>query len=269
MLTIFSIPKSFGGDTGTRQRLAVSSWSTLATRIILLGDEPGVAVTAKTLNVDHRSDIARNVHGTPRLDSAFAQVDQLVPSGIRCFVNSDIILTDDLLPAIESVRSFPQFLLVGQSRDLVVEEGELADMTRLRHRAVREGRLRGPAAIDWFVFPDRLFDPLPPFLIGRAAFDNWMIWKARQLAPVIDATRAVIAIHQPHDYEHLSGGKNEAYYGPEAKHNLELAGGKRRLYTLHDASHRMDADLSIHRNLGSIMRARETARKIGWKLGVR
>jgi hypothetical protein len=38
---------------------------------------------------------------------------------------------------------------------------------------------------------------------------------------------------------------------------------------LHDASHRMRADLSIHRNLGSVLRARETLRKVGWKLGLR
>ena len=77
--------------------------------------------------------------------------------------------------------------------------------SQLRRRAVRDGRLRGPTAIDWFVFSDRLFDPIPPFLVGRAAFDNWMIWKARTRGPVIDATEAVIAIHQPHDYAHLDG----------------------------------------------------------------
>jgi hypothetical protein len=96
-----------------------------------------------------------------------------------------------------------------------------------------------------------------------------MIWKARQLGPVIDATDAVVAIHQPHDYTHLSGGKDQAYYGEEAKRNVALGGGKAHTYTLHDASHKMRADFSIHRNLGSILRARETMRKIGWKLGLR
>ena len=110
---------------------------------------------------------------------------------------------------------------------------------------------------------------MPGFLVGRAAFDNWMIWKARKRGPVIDATEAVIAIHQPHDYAHLAGGKNEAYYGPEAEYNRALAGGSRHIYTLHDATHRMSADLTIHRNLGSVLRWRETARKVGWKLGVR
>ncbi len=268
MLTIFTIPKPFDGDAAVRQRLAISSWLALECRVILLGDELGVAENAGTLGIEHIPELARNERGTPRLDSAFVQVEGVASLGTHCFVNSDIVLTADLLGAIGAVRARCPFLLVGQTRDLRVDEAELTNAAQLRQRALREGRLRGPTAIDWFVFPSRLFDPLPPFLVGRAAFDNWLIWKARQLGPVIDATAAVVALHQPHDYGHLSGGKDEAYYGPEAEHNRALAGG-RRVYTLHDATHRMSADHSIHRNLGSILRWRETARKVGWKLGVR
>jgi hypothetical protein len=247
----------------------VKSWSALGGRAVLIGNEPGVADAAAQFDLEHVDGVLRGEHGAPRLDSAFATIGQLAPAGIECFVNSDVVLTKDLLAAVDAVRTSPRFLLVGQTRDLSLDDPELDDPDQLRQRALREGRLRGPAAIDWFVFPSGLFDPLPPFLVGRAGFDNWMIWKARQLGPVIDATDAVVAIHQPHDYAHLEGGKDEAYYGAEAKHNVALGGGKARIYTLHDASHKMRADFSIRRNLGSVLRARETARKIGWKLGVR
>jgi hypothetical protein len=128
--------------------------------------------------------------------------------------------------------------------------------------------LRGPAAVDWFVFPAGLFDPLPPFVVGRAGFDNWLLWRARRSGRVVDATHDVVAIHQPHAYNHLPGGKQEAYYGAEAGANLGAGGGKSRIYTLHDASHRL-VDGTLRRNLGSILRARETARKAAWKLGRR
>jgi hypothetical protein len=269
VLTIFTIPKAFDGETGRRQLRAISSWLTLYCPIVLVGGEEGVAETADELGIQHAPSVPTGDRGTPRLDSAFAVVDQLTPSGARCFINSDVVLTPDLPEAFEAVRGLSQFLLVGQTRDLDVREAEHEDPILLRQRALCDGHLRGPAAIDWFVFPAGLFDPLPPFLVGRAGFDNWMIWKARQLGPVIDATDAVVAIHQPHDYAHLPGGKDEAYHGEEAKRNVELGGGKAHTYTLHDASHKMRADLSIHRNLGSILRARETLRKIGWKLGHR
>jgi hypothetical protein len=269
VLTIFSIPKSFEGEAEVRQRRAAASWSALSVPIMLVGDDPGVEEAASELSALHVGEVARTDIGTPSLSSAFRRVDEIAPAGIRCFVNSDIVLTNDLLPAVDAVRAFPRFLLVGQTRDLAVDDSELADPVRLRQRALREGRLRGPVAIDWFVFPSGLFDPLPPFLVGRAGFDNWLFWKARHLGPVIDATAAVVAIHQPHDYAHLEGGKDQAYYGEEARQNVALGGGKGHTYTLHDASHRMHADLSIHRNLGSVLRARETVRKVGWKLGVR
>ena len=58
-------------------------------------------------------------------------------------------------------------------------------------------------------------------------------------APVVDATRAVVAVHQRHDYAHVTGGFEEAHFGGEARRNEELAGGERRIYTIYDASHRL------------------------------
>ena len=54
----------------------------------------------------------------------------------------------------------------------------------------------------------------------------------------------------------------------EAAGNLELAGGKSHLYTLHDAS-RVLRGGRLHRNPGAPLRWRENLRKAGWKLGVR
>ena len=268
MLTIFSIPKPFAGSTGEIQAAAVRSWACLVgdDQVVLVGEapEPGAGVPFE------RVEALQPEGAAPRLDDAFARVDAVARQPLRCFLNADIVLLPDLLPAVERAAAFaPRFLLVGQTRDLdpAVVGGRASD--ELRAVALERGILRGPTAIDWFVFPAGLFDPMPPFSVGRAAFDNWMIWKARQLGPVIDATAAVVAVHQSHGYGHLAGGKDEAYYGAEAARNLELAGGSRHRYTLHDASHRMRADRSIHRNPGSILRARETARKIGWKLGIR
>ena len=154
-----------------------------------------------------------------------------------------------------------------EAADLCV--GDLADLPQRREVALRQGRLRGAAALDWFVFPAGLLDPIPPFLVGRAGYDNWLVWRARQRGSVVDATAAVVAVHQTHAYDHLPGGKEAAYYGAEAARNVELAGGGRRLFTLHDASHRLLADHRLRRNPGALLRGGETLRKVKWKLGVR
>ena len=54
----------------------------------------------------------------------------------------------------------------------------------------------------------------------------------------------------------------------EAARNLELAGGKSRIYTLHDASHVLRKG-RLHRNPGAPLRWRENVRKAAWKLGAR
>jgi hypothetical protein len=137
-----------------------------------------------------------------------------------------------------------------------------------REEARARGEPRGAAALDWFVFPAGLYTDVPPLALGRACFDNWLVWQARQRGPVVDATQSVVAAHIRHGYEHLAGGKDEAYYGQEAARNLELAGGKGHLFTMHDASHVL-RDGRLRRNPGAPLRWRENVRKAAWKLGVR
>ena len=251
MLTLFSVPKPFAGRIGEIQRRALESWTALrGVQVVLLGDEPGVAEAARAAGAAHVAQLERTEHGTPRLDSAFRAADRVAEQPLRCFCNADVLLGPDLLEATRVVsREAPRFLLIGSTSE-------------------EDGSPRGAAALDWFVFPASLYSDVPPFAIGRACFDNWLVWSARRDAIVVDATRAVAAVHQSHGYDHLSGGKEEAYYGEEAARNLELAGGKAHLFTIHDASHVL-VDGRLRRNLGATLRARESLRKAAYKLGLR
>jgi hypothetical protein len=263
MLTIASVPKPFRGAIGEIQRRAVASWVALGddVQVVLLGDEEGVAEAARDAGAEHVADLERTDHGTPRLDSAFALTDRVARHPLRCFVNADVILYDDLFAATRAVsQQADRFLIVGRTLDV--------DDPQSRDDTVARGENRGAAALDWFVFPAVLYADVPPFAIGRACFDNWLVWRARQDGIVVDASHDVVAAHQRHDYAHVPGGKDEAYYGEEAARNLELAGGKSRLYTLHDASHVL-RDGRLHRNPGAPFRWRENVRKAAWKLGAR
>lgn len=271
MLTLFALPKPFDGEIEAIQLAAVASWTALgdSVQVVLVGDEPGVAEAAGELGVEHVSEVVRNEHGTPLLDDAFARVDAIARHPWRGLVNADVLLGPDLLDALETLLPrVPRFLLIGQTRDLPAALVE-PDPVRRPSVALERGALRGVAALDWFVFPAGHLDPLPPFAVGRAGFDNWIVWRGRQRGPVIDATDAVVAVHQTHEYDHVQGGKDGAYYGPEAARNVELAGGRGRIYTLHDASHKLGADHVLRRNPASVLRMGETLRKIKWKLGVR
>jgi hypothetical protein len=77
---------------------------------------------------------------------------------------------------------------------------------------------------------------MPPFAIGRAGWDNWMIYAGRSSKiPVVDATRVTTIIHQDHDYAHLPNGQPH-YRLPESDENVRLSGGQEAIFTLADAN---------------------------------
>ena len=267
-LTLFSIPKSFDGEVAVHQHNALVSWSELAVEIVLLGREPGVAEVARAFGAVHLPDVRVNEFDTPLLDDAFAQVDARLGPGLRCFVNADIVLFPGLVSVAEHATT--PALLIGGTLELEVEgRVDAQQLPALAERARAVGTPRGAAAVDYFVFPSGLFGPIPPFAVGRAGLDNWLIWRARQVARVIDVSDCVLAVHQTHGYGHLQGGVAQAYYGEEAARNIELAGGRRHIYTRHDASHRLLPNGVVRRNPAAVLRSGETMRKVAWKLGRR
>lgn len=69
----------------------------------------------------------------------------------------------------------------------------------MRMLARETGRLRDPGAKDYFVYRRGLFDGMPPFIVGRAVYDSWMIVHAlRSCDQVVDATDVITAVHQDH-----------------------------------------------------------------------
>ncbi|MEW5722873.1 MAG: hypothetical protein AB1896_07180 [Thermodesulfobacteriota bacterium] len=144
-------------------------------------------------------------------------------------MNADIMLLPDFPDALRQAgRRFDTFLMVGQRWDLKVEEPlDFSSETwvkRLRRRVRREGRRHGDNGIDYFVFTKGLWERIPPFALGRTTWDNWLIYDPLEKGrPVVDATSAVMAIHQDHDYSHAIGGRTGAWEGAEAKKNKEMA----------------------------------------------
>jgi len=242
VLTIFTTPKPFIGHDGIIQTNAIRSWKFLRPEceIILFGNDKGTAETASELGVQHVPDLECNKFGTPLISSMFKIAQEKASHPLLCYINADIILLSDFLPAIESI-SGGKFLIVGQRWDL--DLSELVDFknaeweSKIRACLADNGTLHSKSGMDYFVYPKGLFDNLPPFAIGRTAWDCWLIYRAReQKAAVIDATQVVTAIHQNHDYSHNTHGYDGIWEGPEAQKNMELAGHGNHLFTLEHAT---------------------------------
>ena len=220
-VTIFAIPKPFRRETATAQRNSIQSWMRLlpAPRIILMGDDEGVAATAQEFGLEYEPRLERNEFGTPLLSSAFARAHERVDDGLLLFVNSDIILTSGIS---EAIRRAPEgdFLMAGQRTNLYVRQpldfgnsGWEADLGR---RVAAKGIMSDQTAIDYFIFPHHMFAQVPRFAVGRGWWDHWLLREAlRTGAKLIDLTPSVLAVHQRHDY----------LAGEEGIRNLALYGG--------------------------------------------
>ncbi len=265
MLTIFSTPKAFEGHNGVIQRNAIRSWTLLspACEVMLVGSEPGVEHVARELGVRHVPQVARNRHGTPLVNSIFEQAESRASGDVLAFVNSDIILTDDFTRAAGAI-AFPRFLMVGQRWDVQID-GELQMtepgwQTHLEEYVRATGRFQSPAGVDYFVFTRGLFGEIPPLAIGRFFWDNWLVYAARKEGiPVVDATAAVMAVHQEHDYAHIADQWDSPRQCAEAMRNAEL-GNAGKWY-----SHR-DATWRLRRSPGGSRGEIETVRNWSWLL---
>lgn len=261
MVTLFTHCKAFRGHIGIIQRNAIGTWLQLGSgcEVILCGDRDGTAEAAKAFGLRHLPDVGQNEYGTPLVSDLFEKIQQVATYDVLCYANCDIMFLNDFVEAVEKVRNrLKRFLIIGECRNLDLTEPLAFEQPNwqesLRRLVQQRGTLRGPRSIDYFIFSRGLFRDLPPFVFGTAYFDNWLIWKARALwAAAVDATNAVTAVHQNHDYSHVPGGYLWTRQGEAAKRNLELAGGLRHIYFTHDTTHRLDST-GLRRNYGGLFR---------------
>jgi len=254
LITLFSAPKPFTNPhIAMIQRNAIRSWTLLPdVEVILLGEEDGLAEAAKELGVMHLPNVARNESGTPLISSMFQLARENSHSDLLCIINADMILLPDFVEAAKQILTLDKrqqvvglkrFVLLSQRWDYDI--AALLDFaagweSRLEESVRKQNQLHRPAGSDFFLYPKSCYTDIPNFTIGRAGWDNWMIYKARQQKwAVIDCTPSVMIMHQNHDYSHLPGGKSH-YDHPDTNENIRLAGGQANIrYTILDSTHQL------------------------------
>eukprot|EP00181_Compsopogon_caeruleus_P002258 CAMPEP_0184679358 /NCGR_PEP_ID=MMETSP0312-20130426/2192_1 /TAXON_ID=31354 /ORGANISM="Compsopogon coeruleus, Strain SAG 36.94" /LENGTH=426 /DNA_ID=CAMNT_0027128749 /DNA_START=77 /DNA_END=1357 /DNA_ORIENTATION=- len=135
---------------------------------------------------------------------------------VYVYINSDMVLFEEFVHAARygaALGEYKRFLVVGERLELFMTDLDAVDSSKsssspvktvplpqLRDRSQKDGVWRGRWAVDYFVFGPETWERIPPFVIGRPRFDNWLVANARGVR--LDATDSVVAMHQVHDYSH-------------------------------------------------------------------
>jgi len=248
MITIFTTTKPMKGCDKINQANAIGSWLTMPQRPQVI-----VFTTAKeshyfetmgaTVITSHRC----NGRGTPFLDSMFTLTETNALYPYIMYANADILLFDDIYQAVRvAVEHKPEFLIVGQRTDIdwhsKMDFANPIWKPALRDYARRTGTLVDPTGKDYFIFAKPFTVRMPNLLVGRLAWDTWLVREAHNMRlPILDATPTIMALHVRHGYDHLAGGREEYAMGPGCQWNHTIT--QRQQSKI--AGHITDADLVI------------------------
>jgi hypothetical protein len=248
-LTIITSVKPFvDPHIVTLQRNAFQSWKALGPEvdIVVVGEETGLAEVCQEMGLRRAPAIRRSKIGTPLISSIFELGRQASTSPVLAYINADIIVLPDFLEGAKRVaEKYDKFLIAGQRWDLEVTE--LIDFSsgwqeRLWSQVKSQGHRHRRVGSDYFIFPRTCYTDTPDMTVGRAYWDNWMIYWARHNRwPMIDGSEGIQIIHQNHDYSHLPQGQSHHKH-PETFENIRLGGGARTALLLNDANMRLTSN---------------------------
>ena len=190
---------------------------------VLLLHEPGSNVPDVAREMGLASyEVSVNEQGTPMVDSIFATGFAHADTPLTCYINADIIVLGPLAHAAAICADrFESPLMIGQRVDLDLQGARVDfgnDWRKALQAAIKErGELHAACGIDYFGTVGNVWGEIPPFALGRCAWDNWLVARAlRRGVPVVDVTADVTIVHQAHP---VAPGIRET---PEVKGNYRL-----------------------------------------------
>jgi hypothetical protein len=244
MITILCSPKPFINEAAWNQINALRSWRAIGQNIeiIVFGAVQGASEAAAEVNADFVPEIETSSTGAPSFNFMANYASERSRNNLLVYVNCDILLNSSIVKAMESASNrFNRFLLVGERLDLaqgiiinVCQPNWAENLTSLAGK--KQLLPHGPTGVDYFGFIRNMWDDLPPVYMGRAMCDQALLhYCLGQRIPVLDASLAVTAVHQFHDYSHIQGGKQEVFRGKDLADMKRIHKLGRSLPTVPDA----------------------------------
>ena len=163
--------------------------------------------------------------GIPVLKYMFQDAMRAFNTTLYAYSNGDILYTNGLVNTLISlihsdIDMKAPMMLVGKRTNVNnLTEAECSSWANLSEVARRRGKLFIGEAEDFFITTRNYpWKGMAEVVIGRRAYDNWLVYYTRKLHYVIiDVTETVLAIHQTTSKGNFEGHRHK---NPNYNHNL-------------------------------------------------
>lgn len=241
-VTLVSVCKPWRGRDARHQEAALRTWSRLDVPVVLCGDDPGVADACARFDFIHEPRVRTgNDLGLASPAPLLSDVMHLAARhaiGPICYVNADIIVCPDYSARLGSllIEFGPDAFITGRRRNFSFDRFDpLAGIDP--RTLLPRSNVHPSTGADFFCFRPKIFpDAIPDLVIGRTAWDNWLMWMACEHGrPAVDATETLLTFHPDHDHAAIMteagqpGAPRPKTHWPDAPailHNRKLVGAK-------------------------------------------
>lgn len=219
--TIFAAPKPMSRPhIALIQRNAVRSWLNLVPKpkVIIFGEGEGLAEFAAAEGIKHVRDVnmLRFKHETmPSLGPLFRSASEHAVTKTLVFTNADILFPQAFADALMTCNNASDAFLMMVPRNRIQLTWDINftdpewDVRLFHHCDLVSPNCKTDSyrALDTFSYTRATYHAveIPPFAIGRPAYDNFLIHAAVWNRVPLVGTHTLLRVwHQNHDYTHIN-----------------------------------------------------------------
>ncbi|KAJ8308230.1 hypothetical protein KUTeg_013104 [Tegillarca granosa] len=232
ILTLFTTWDPNDGKDSVHDNVIVN-WSTFMPKInlVLFTNDTNIGNKVKERGWKVFPVVHHAAGGTPVLKTMFNTVMYHFNSTFYGFSNSDILFVDDIMDTLYTAHvqfgeTKPIFVTGRRINVPHINLKEAASYDNIRIAAKTRGTLFEIHSADYFIstksFP---WNTVPDLVVGRPAYDNWIIGHARCVGSgvqVLDATDTILAIHQT-----TKSGNHDGHKHTQSNYNDKLIVSKK------------------------------------------
>jgi len=233
---------------GIIQYNAIKSWTLLKPRpqILVMGTDPGSEDLCKELDVTYVPDVEVNVENVPIIPSMIKIAEKMSTNDVLALCSSDIILFQDVIATCKAMANRPKELneFCGMAIKFNKKINQKINFSGDWRKEIKKNTWSAGAwAGDYFLHNKGYWkEDMPPFVIGRARCDNWMVWYGVvQRGCLVNMTEALTIIHHSHEKFETNGRGEGLTNTPGFKNNQKFY----KIKGINDAPWKMNKDLKI------------------------